>query len=98
MQQLSFFAILLVTFGLLLTERLRNDIVATLIILALAITGILKPEEALAGFGSEPAIVVAAIFVLSGAIYRTGLSDLIGGWVGRLAGSNYSRALAVIMP
>lgn len=98
LQQLGFFAILLVAFGLLLTERLRNDVVAVLIILALAIAGVLTPDEALAGFGSEPAIVVAAIFVLSGALHQTGLSDLIGGWIGRLAGSSYTRALAVIMP
>jgi di/tricarboxylate transporter len=97
MQQLIFFAILLVTFGLLITERLRNDIVAVLIILALAISGILDPGDALSGFGSEPAIVVAAIFVLSGALHTTGFSDMIGDWIGRLAGSSYSRALAVIM-
>src|SRR6266545_3534580 len=98
LQQVSFLAILLVAFGLLLTERLRNDLVAVLIILALAISGLLKPAEALSGFGSEPAIVVAAIFVLSGALHQTGLSDLIGGWISRLAGSSYARAIAVIMP
>jgi di/tricarboxylate transporter len=102
-QLLSFFAILIAAFGLLLTERLRNDIVALLIILALAVTGLLEPAEALSGFSSEPAIVVAAIFVLSGALHQTGLSDTIGGWIGRLAGSEGDRAsplrpLAVIMP
>jgi di/tricarboxylate transporter len=98
MQQLTFLTILLLAFGLLLTERLRNDVVAVLIILALAISGILAPDEALSGFGSEPAIVVAAIFVLSGALHTTGFSELIGAWIGRLAGNSYSRALAVIMP
>src|SRR5207248_10327720 len=53
---------------------------------------------ALAGFSSEPAIVVAAIFVLRPALHQTGLSDMIGGWIGRLAGSSFSRAVAVIMP
>jgi di/tricarboxylate transporter len=89
-QQISFCAILIVAFGLLITERLRNDVVAVLIILALAISGLLKPDEVLAGFGSEPAIVVAAIFVLSGALHQTGLSDTIGGWIGRLAGPETS--------
>ncbi|HEX5689218.1 MAG TPA: SLC13 family permease, partial [Roseiflexaceae bacterium] len=98
LQQLSFFAILIAAFALLLTERLRNDLVAVLIILALAISGVLEPKEALAGFGSEPAIVVAAIFVLSGALHQTGLSDTLGAWIGRLAGSKYWRAIAVIMP
>lgn len=97
-QQLSFLVILLVAFGLLLTERIRNDLVALLVILALYLSRVLSPSEALAGFGSEPAIVVAGIFVLSSAFHRTGLSDSIGGWIGRLAGSSLNRALAVIMP
>jgi len=97
-QQIIFFVILIAAFGVLLTERLRNDLVAVLIILALTVSGILEPREALAGFGSEPAIVVAAIFVLSGALYQTGLSDTIGAWIGRLAGDSYGRAIVVIMP
>jgi di/tricarboxylate transporter len=90
--------ILIVAFGLLLTERLRNDIVAILIILSLAITGVLEPRDALSGFGSEAAIVVAAIFVLSEGLRQTGLSDTIGTWIGRLAGKSVTQALAVIMP
>jgi di/tricarboxylate transporter len=97
-QQSSFFVILIVAFGLLLTEKLRNDLVAILIMLALVLAGVLESGEALSGFGSEPAVVVAAIFVLSGALHQTGLSDTIGLWIGRLAGSSYTRALAVIMP
>ena len=96
--QLTFFAILVGAFALLITERLRNDVVAVLIILALAGTGLLSPAEALAGFASEPAIVVVAIFVLGGALHQTGLSDQLGAWIGRLAGSSLVRANAVIMP
>lgn len=95
--QLIVLAILVVAFGLLVTERLRNDVVAVLIILALAATHVLDPPEALAGFGSEPAIVVAAIFVLSYGLEATGLSERIGVWIGRLAGASYNRALVVIM-
>jgi di/tricarboxylate transporter len=97
-QQLSFLAILLVAFVLLITEWIRNDVVAVLVILALAMTGVLKPVQALAGFGSEAAIVAAAIFVLSAALYHTGLAETIGGGIGRTAGHTYTRALAVMMP
>jgi di/tricarboxylate transporter len=97
LQQLCFFVILLAAFGLLITERIRNDLVALLIILALALTGILKPVEALAGFGSEPAIVVASIFVMSAAFHQTRLDEMIGRWIARAAGSSLSRATVVIM-
>ena len=76
--QLIFFVILGVAFVLLLTERLRNDVVAVLIVLALALSGLLEPDKALSGFGSEPAIVVAAVFVLSAALHQTGVSDTLG--------------------
>jgi di/tricarboxylate transporter len=96
--QLTFFAILLGAFALLVTEWLRNDVVAVLIVLALGGTGLLTPAEALAGFSSEPAIVVVSIFVLSGALHQTGVSGAIGRWIGRLAGASLTRANAVIMP
>ena len=96
-QQLGFFVILIVAFGLLITERLRTDITALLIVLALAVTRVLEPKDVLSGFSSEAAIVVAGIFVLSAGLYQTGLSDTLGTWVGRLAGGSYNRAIAVIM-
>jgi di/tricarboxylate transporter len=95
--QLAFFAILLTAFILLATERIRNDLVAVLIILALAGAGLLSPKEAVAGFASEPAIVVASVFVLSAALHATGVSETIGQWIGRLAGGGYVRAVGVMM-
>src|SRR5690348_14798167 len=96
--QILYLAILIGAFALLITEKLRTDLVALLIIIVLYGTGLLDATGALSGFSSEPAITVAAIFVLGAAIHQTGLSNAIGGWVGRLAGRSAPRALAVIMP
>ena len=87
-QHLVFCAILLGAFVLLATERIRNDVVGT---------GLLEPKEALAGFASEPAIVVASVFVLSAALYRTGVSETLGRLIARLAGGGYTRVVAVLM-
>lgn len=96
-EQITLLLILLGAFALLVTERIRIDLTAMLLVVALVITGVLEPEEALSGFSSEPAVVVAAIFVLSGALFTTGLSDKLGIWIGRLAGKGYNRILPVIM-
>ncbi|MBI2755333.1 MAG: SLC13 family permease [Chloroflexi bacterium] len=93
-----YLVILVVSFAVLLSERLRNDLVAILIVLALATTSILTPEEALSGFSSEAAIVVASIFVLTAALHQTGVSEILGTWIGRLAGSSFTRITAVVMP
>jgi di/tricarboxylate transporter len=97
-QQLWFIAILLVALLLFITEWIRTDLVAVMIVVALYVTRVLKADEALAGFSSEPAIVIAGIFVLSGALHVTALSDKIGALIGRLAGKSLTRAIAVIMP
>lgn len=95
--QIIFFAIMIVSMVLFMTEYLRVDVVAVLIILALSLTGLLDAKEAFGGFSSEPAIIVAAVFVLSAGLSYTGVTDLIGEWVMKLSGKNEMRAIFVIM-
>jgi di/tricarboxylate transporter len=96
--QIILFAILIGAIVLLFTEWIRIDLTAILIILALSVTGVLAPEQALSGFSSEPAIILAAIFVLSGALYHTGLSEQMGNWIKQLAGKSFTRTIGVVMP
>lgn len=95
--QLIFLAIMASALVLFMTEYLRVDVVAILIVLALAMTGLLDAKEAFSGFSSEPAIIVAAVFVLSSGLSYTGVTDFIGEWVARIAGKNETRAITVIM-
>lgn len=97
-QQAFFLLILTAAIVLFITEWIRSDLVAVMVVVALYVTRVLDPRDALSGFSSEPAIVVAAIFVLSAAMHATGLSDTIGSWIGRLAGKSLTRAIAVVMP
>ena len=82
---------------LLFTEWIRLDLTAILIILALAIAGVLEPEDAFSGFSSEPAILLATIFVMNGALFHTGLSGQFGNWIKRLAGTSLEQMNGVIM-
>lgn len=97
-QQIVFLLILAAALALFISEKLRVDLVAMLATLALALTGVLSPKEALSGFASEPAIIVAAVFVLSAGLSATGITDRIGAAIGRAAGGSEARAIAVIMP
>jgi len=98
LNQIYLFIILVGAIVLLFTEWLRIDLTAILIIAALGLTGILDPEGALSGFSSEPAIILAAMFVLSGALSHTGLSERLGNWIKILAGSSFERIILVVMP
>ena len=74
-QQIVFVLIVAITLMLFISERVRIDIAAMLTLLSLAATGILTPVEALSGFASEPAIIVASVFVISAALTSTGLTE-----------------------
>lgn len=97
-QQIIFLVILAAALALFINEKLRVDVVAMLALLALTLTGILGPKDALSGFSSEPAIIVAAVFVLSAGLSATGITDRIGAGIARAAGGSEWRTIAVVMP
>ncbi len=96
--QLAFALILAGGLYLFISEKLRIDVTAMLILLALVLTGILDEKQALSGFASEPAIIVASVFVISGALAATGVTEHIGVWIGRAGGRTEWRTIAVVMP
>ena len=97
-QQVAFLLILAGGLYLFVSERLRVDVTAMLILLALVVTGVLDAKQALSGFSSEPAIIVAAVFVISGALAATGITERLGLWIGRASGRSEARGVAVLMP
>src|SRR5690606_23581534 len=96
--QALFLLILAAGLYLFVSERLRVDVTAMLLLLALVLAGLLDPSQALSGFASEPAIIVAAVFVISGGLAATGITERIGQWIGRAAGRSEARAIGVVMP
>lgn len=91
------FVILAITVALFMSERLRLDVVALLALLALLLTGILTPAEGLAGFSNSAVIVIAALFVVGQAMFRTGLAERFGNALARVAGAGRARLTAVLM-
>lgn len=85
------------TILLFLTEWLEVDLVALGLVIGLMITGILTPEEALAGFSSPIVITIAALFIVGGAVMETGLADSISGRIIKFAGKSRFRLLILIM-
>ena len=77
-QQIIFLLILAGGLYLFVSEKLRVDVTAMLILLALVLTRVLEPKEALSGFASEPAIIVAAVFIISGGLAATGITEKLG--------------------
>lgn len=69
-------------------EFFSVDITTLLLLLVLIIAGILTPDEAFTGFSSEIIIILASVFILSGALQKTGLVDALGVLLQRFSGKN----------
>ena len=82
---------------LFVSERLRVDVVAMMVLVALVLTGQVTVEEAFSGFASPAVITVWAVFIVSGGLTRSGVADLIARQVVRLAGPNQVRLTVLIM-
>ena len=89
--------LLIVTLVLLITEKLPVDLTAIGITVALILTGILTPLEAVSGFASPAVITVAAMFMVSQGMIKTGAVGFIGQKVIDLSRGNSRLAMLVIM-
>ncbi len=90
-------AIVAAALVLFVTEWVRNDIVALLVLLAVALTGLVGPREALSGFSNPAVITVWAVFILSGGLQRTGVATMLGNQILRLMGSGEVRLIVGLM-
>ncbi|MGQ9734235.1 MAG: SLC13 family permease [Candidatus Bipolaricaulia bacterium] len=91
------FAILGGGIGLLLSGRIRADLAALLIAVALGVSGVLTPQEALSGFSRTAVITIMAIFVLAEGLRRTGLTERAGNLLLRLTGAAERRLVVIVM-
>ena len=68
--------------------KVRSDLVALCALVALLLTGILTPQEALSGFSNSVVIMMVGLFVVGGAIVQTGLAKKASGKLMTLADGN----------
>lgn len=79
------------------SEKLSVDIITFILLITLVMTGILTPNESFAGFSNDIIIILASIFVISGALQNSGVLDAIGSKLHSLADRNENRLLFYVM-
>ena len=90
-------SILALTIVLFLSERVRIDAVALLVMALLVGSGVLTPGEAIAGFANPATVTVAAMFVLSAGLQRTGAVNTLGQRLFFFSGQSERRMLFTIL-
>ena len=89
--------IFFITAALFLWGKIRSDIVALLALLSLTVSGILTPEESLAGFSNPIVLMLAGLFIISGAISQTGLAKTLSTKLLQTAGDNELKLFTLTM-
>jgi len=78
--------ILATAIGLFVSGKLRADLVAICSLTALLVLGLIAPDQALLGFANQATVTIAAMFVVSAGLVRTGLVQWVASGLDRRAG------------
>ena len=91
------FAIIAGVIGLFVWDRLPVIAVCVGCAMALWATGVLTLNQALAGFGDPATIFVTSLFVVAGALEKTGLTAWTGQMLARGSGASRFRLIVLMM-
>ena len=88
---------LLITVVFFIYGKIRSDLVAVAALVILMFTGVLTPAEAFTGFSNPIIFTIASMFIVSGAIVRSGLANTISASILGIAGTNQKLLFFLIM-
>ncbi len=78
-------------------EKYPPEVVALGSVAVLLSTGILTTDEFLGVFSNSAPITIAMMFILSASLERTGVLQMIGASLNRIAGRSFMRGMALMM-
>lgn len=89
--------LLLLALVFFVSEKLRMDLVALMVLAILAVSGMVTVDQALAGFSNPAVVTVWAMFILSAGLSATGVADLLGQKMLSIAGETEPRIILTVM-
>ncbi|WP_313951100.1 SLC13 family permease [Accumulibacter sp.] len=84
-------------FACFVREWLKPDVAVMSAVAFLMGIGLLAPQQVLGVFGNSAPITIACLFIISGALSKTGCVDRLGDWLGALAGHSERRLLLAML-
>ncbi len=90
-------AIVLLTFAAFLFERFPPEVTASVGAAAFVVLGLVQPSDALAVFSNPAPLTIAAMFVLTGALVRTGVLERVAGAILDYSGDSPTVAIITLM-
>lgn len=93
----AFLLIFVVALILFAREFFPPDVTALGLMLTLVVTGLLPVQTAFAGFGSETALMILGLLILTEALEQTGVVDMVGRGFLRIIGDNPTRLQMLLL-
>jgi di/tricarboxylate transporter len=94
---------MMIVFGLLglviilfIFELLRVDLVGLLMMVLLPLTGVLSPEEAVAGLSSNAVVSIIAVMIIGAGLNKTGVMNIVAAQIIKIAGKSEARIMVVV--
>ena len=82
---------------LMASNRVRYDMIAIAVVLALMLGGVLSVQASLAGFGNPVVVLIGALLIVGEMLDRTGFARFVGDWIGRHSHSSTNKLLIMLM-
>ncbi|TVO67694.1 SLC13 family permease [Denitromonas ohlonensis] len=89
--------VLLGLFVCFVREWVKPDVAAMSAVALLLVLGMLDAKQVLGVFSNSAPITIACLFVISGALSKTGCVDRLGDWLGAMAGHSERRLLLAML-
>ena len=88
--------ILTATIGLFVSELVRVDIAAILVMVVIGLTGLVPATELFNGFASNAVLSIIAVMILGAGLDRTGVMTVVSAFILKLGGKTVARIVPLI--
>jgi len=89
--------VLLALFVTFAREWVKPDVAVAVAVAALLVLGLLTPKQVTSVFSNSAPITIACLFVISGALSKTGCVDRLGDWLGAVGAGSERRLLLALL-
>ena len=84
------------TIGLFVSELVRIDIAAILVMVAIGLLGLVPARDLFNGFASNAVISIIAVMILGAGLDRTGAMTVVSRWILKVGGNTVSRIVPLV--
>jgi di/tricarboxylate transporter len=96
-QEIFVIGVTLIAMGLILTNKLRVDVVALLVLIVLGASRVITVEQAFAGLSQPVIITLFSLFILARSLEETGIVQWIGNRLRLFSGKSEARLMLAVM-